>query len=316
MDKYLWLILFLVGVIAVIVLIYIPKVPTPPKTTSSITINFTSTTTIANNITLPSNCTIQYTKPDNYDEQIILYSNSNTRLLDYNISVTPQQGNFSQVSYLLNGALNDGYWYQFGLAFNKGEMGLNNSNFLLIAQVYKNGTRITPPLKIPTTGPISANDTVKLLLFPLYNYTILMQAFDWNTDASASACFTPTYFVPNCNINSSQLWQTNQSVFIGGNKNNGFTGPMTEVSYTNSLVSKRAYKPVIYKPILGYGINVTNDTLIFALSKQVNNSGPEGGTGLCHTPIPITNDSYDRPISPLFINATAVLFKDGTFITR
>jgi hypothetical protein len=117
--------------------------------------------------------------------------------------------------YLVNGVSDKGYWYQVGLGY---DWGCNLQGFWMIYQIFPpNDTTGNSGAKgaIRFNGVVNSGDKVLLDLLPDSNGTLIMQAIDWNTGATAET----TYSFENADI------------FVGSptyKKYGYFSGLMTE----------------------------------------------------------------------------------------
>ena len=160
--------------------------------------------------------------PTNWDEQLGLSFTQNFTSLAYNVTAIEQSDvDGYGPAYLLNGLTDIGYWYQVGLSWDWTYLGGGyDSGFHLDYEVFNSeGSSIFPSLGsglVDFSGTVNQGDTVLLTLY-FSRWSVIMQAYDFNTGASAQESYSAegaTTFVG--------------TPFASLNSNGFFTGLMTE----------------------------------------------------------------------------------------
>ena len=128
------------------------------------------------------------------DEQVATTFTDNFTSLAYNVTVVAQTGADGYgPAYLLNGLTAADYWYQVGVSYH---WPLDPGAWPTFGFSYDVFGPVGTPI-YPTTGgsgienfsvPVSSGDTV-LLTLSFVNSTVLMQAKDWNTGATAQTSY-------------------------------------------------------------------------------------------------------------------------------
>jgi hypothetical protein len=132
--------------------------------------------------------------PANYDEQLGITFTQDFTGLSYNVTAIEQQDALGYgPAYLLNGLSNLGYWYQVGISWDwPVSSGGYYSGFGFNYEVFSpNGTSIYPVGAGGLenfSGPINPGNRIGLSL-TFSSDSVLMQAFDYETGAIATATF-------------------------------------------------------------------------------------------------------------------------------
>ncbi|MDG6927823.1 MAG: PKD domain-containing protein [Nitrososphaerota archaeon] len=125
-----------------------------------------------------------------YDEQLGETFTQNFSVLSINVTAVQQEdSNGYGPAYLLNGLSSAGYWYQVGLAYNwPNTNGGYTTGFSMVYEVWNSsGTSAFPSSGgglVSFSGPVNPGDEIQLSLQFSGGY-VTMQAYDWNTGASA-----------------------------------------------------------------------------------------------------------------------------------
>lgn len=182
--------------------------PTTVATTSTSTTTASSTTSTATSTTT----VITETAKPVWNEQLGVTLSQSSASLAYNVTAVAQtdQDGCGPV-YLVNGVSDKGYWYQVGLGY---DWGCNLQGFWMIYQIFPpNDTTGNSGAKgaIRFNGIVSPGDKVLLDLLPDTNGTLIMQATDWNTGATAET----TYSFENADVFIGSLTYERYGYFSG-----------------------------------------------------------------------------------------------------
>jgi hypothetical protein len=173
-----------------------------------------------------------------------------------------------------------------------------------MAQVWNQSGLIGGPYYLNLAKPIKYNDTVTILLAATNKTTVVMNAFDMNTNSLRKLCSRingTRANVTDCNIQKSKI---NYS-FAGSSRNNSlFTGLMTEFYYQKSKIHT-IHNKVAYSPFKNYSIHYENSTMRLMLGAQ-NKLDTQV---LCNGKTTITN-----LINNIYTRYEAVL-RNGTYVT-
>jgi len=224
-----------------------------------------------------------------WDEQSLLSISGNYTLLAYNVTAVVQNStNGYGIGYFLNGATDNGNWYQFGLEYNwpRKSNTITLNGFRMAYEIWNGGNSIYPKDGGAggnlINGTIDNGDTV-LLKMALSNKNVSMTLYDWNTGAHANLTYSAlnaTKFVGYGGMNGTHGNGTNQlgeltglmteEEFVNFNYTNGkqvtykITNKSFEPEAGTMMIQEKCITPVIF----ACGFGIFNNQLAFR--KQVN----------------------------------------------